>query len=1580
MILFSRGIRRSLMLAAILCTCTSAIFAASESVQGIGTARVVAQPSSLVVSTLTDVLPAEQTLVIRNEGFGSCVGGARDGSGCEATPDDRCITEGGVCDVDTGFWTLTSDAPWLELAPSSGEVASGQEVLVSVRVTATFAAPGRSLANITLTDAGFEVDQIPLHLIVLENDCRGIFFNRNIIEADNCFQERIKSDAGDEEAHVFRAMTRILRACEEQVDGPDESSFTDSCKEMMDRAGFPPEGRSLLDFTAQLPEPPLTDSPTSGDLQAFFLDVLLPQLAGAVEENFSSVSPSYETTWTADEQTALAAQLTDEFVQIDFGDVRLIQSFLFLIKGQLESFLLALDLNVDLDELDLLAAGEDGIPDSGDEVIGFPRIQEDILDVYLELLELTRMLGSQGKNGAALAQDGRVSIRQSIASYYEGSSFIRNETDDQADDLLTIGLLELEADRELRAGLAELLCSMDGLGAPEGVEDPAPEDCVAPPASIGGQEIDLSPYFDGDTALRGLLPQPFLFDDECEQEYVDSLSFLEPDFPFPDPSLNRILPDRTQEELLRRLELFPAVDVHTPQLFSAPVGFPAQAHGEIGKGSVSGLAPPTELLNFRLETGVAFSLNNFGETPPFKLCLRPPGCSDDACEDLVCALDAFCCAGEWDLICAQGAMAIPSCLSACGEGSDCCEPHPSGSDHAEFQLIFTPADTGLFQDNLIVESNSPDSPVLVPLAGCGGLPEDCDDNEAGPGNNNRENATAVSCPSFAATATLHEGDVDFYRILDEPGLVVSVDVDADDLGSSLDSMLGAFNSDGLLLASADDVPAPGEIGFGFDPYLEIMIPADGELFIAMARFGDNNFDGTSGFSTGLYILSGDCKAEPFCGDTLLDPGEECDDGNNLDGDGCSSLCRLEPVLITEIATESGGFAEEPAPNFEGGTSVSAAGNLNNDDFDDYLVGAPGFFINQNEPAVGGVGVYFGSMDGQDSPPAIVFVGESMHDRAGVSVAGNFDFNRDGIPDILIGAEQTDRSGVPGVPAGNGKAYLIFFNPSDYDLSSTPLFVSLADVGVQGGIPGVVFQGTGLGDRVGFDVDGGGRVNAGAGDDIIIGAPGRDVGGLIDAGTAYIVFDDPSLTGTVSLDRVGIAHADPVDGFLVVGDEANEQLGYAVSFPGDVVGTAGDDVAMGAPGVGSPIEARRDTGAVFVLQAGSLVSRDPIEGCSIGDDDEIEAVLVPGAQIVGTQDGEAFGASVDGGGDNLVNGEADLLMGAPGYDSDAGVASALEGGFLLVDAGRVAQTASTLAVGIFTAADIGVQGGLEGIIYTGASGGDRLGTAVAGLGDITGDGLADIAFGAPGAAASAGIVYVAAGVALPDFHLGVTDLGDGFAGLQIIGEEPGDMLGTSIAGIGDVNNDGGNDLIIGSPGHDQEDSSGVSQEDAGTTHVVNACGLDNFDGDGIPDFCDNCPFVANQNQADCDMDGIGDVCDPSVEACVEAQVNLDPDTLNVLSKGLFVTAEILLPEGLAVDRSTAAIIAIDDIAIDPIQATGPSDEVKFSRQALLGTIGEMGLAILPASQGGTTVRLTVAVSSMDGRAFTGEDSVVVIGSN
>jgi cysteine-rich repeat protein len=37
-----------------------------------------------------------------------------------------------------------------------------------------------------------------------------------------------------------------------------------------------------------------------------------------------------------------------------------------------------------------------------------------------------------------------------------------------------------------------------------------------------------------------------------------------------------------------------------------------------------------------------------------------------------------------------------------------------------------------------------------------------------------------------------------------------------------------------------------------------------------------------------------CTIEAFCGDGILDSGEQCDDGNTIDNDGCSAICIIEP--------------------------------------------------------------------------------------------------------------------------------------------------------------------------------------------------------------------------------------------------------------------------------------------------------------------------------------------------------------------------------------------------------------------------------------------------------------------------------------------------------------------------------------------------------------------------------------------------------------------------------------------------------------------------------------------------------------
>jgi hypothetical protein len=67
----------------------------------------------------------------------------------------------------------------------------------------------------------------------------------------------------------------------------------------------------------------------------------------------------------------------------------------------------------------------------------------------------------------------------------------------------------------------------------------------------------------------------------------------------------------------------------------------------------------------------------------------------------------------------------------------------------------------------------------------------------------------------------------------------------------------------------------------------------------------------------------------------------------------------------------------------------------------------------------------------------------------------------------------------------------------------------------------------------------------------------------------------------------------------------------------------------------------------------------------------------------------------------------------------------------------------------------------------------------------------------------------------------------------------------------------------------------NQEDSNGNKVGDAC-EDDFDGDGIPNGKDNCPFIPNPNQADQDKDGIGDACDNCPTVANPNQADLDGD--------------------------------------------------------------------------------------------------------
>jgi len=136
---------------------------------------------------------------------------------------------------------------------------------------------------------------------------------------------------------------------------------------------------------------------------------------------------------------------------------------------------------------------------------------------------------------------------------------------------------------------------------------------------------------------------------------------------------------------------------------------------------------------------------------------------------------------------------------------------------------------------------------------------------------------------------------------------------------------------------------------------------------------------------------------------------------------------------------------------------------------------------------------------------------------------------------------------------------------------------------------------------------------------------------------------------------------------------------------------------------------------------------------------------------------------------------------------------------------------------------------DGFFVFGSGEYDTLGSSISDLGDINGDGLADVVISAPGADTSdldeeygypflSGVVYVVFGGAEGDSNgqLPLSSLDDGTAGFRIESIDTNNEI-SNVSGAGDINGDGVPDLIIGSRS-ETDDSAGQSYIIFGGTNV------------------------------------------------------------------------------------------------------------------------------------------------------------------
>ena len=473
--------------------------------------------------------------------------------------------------------------------------------------------------------------------------------------------------------------------------------------------------------------------------------------------------------------------------------------------------------------------------------------------------------------------------------------------------------------------------------------------------------------------------------------------------------------------------------------------------------------------------------------------------------------------------------------------------------------------------------------------------------------------------------------------------------------------------------------------------------------------------------TDKQVLGGsDCDD----GDALVHPAakEICNDQADNNCDGQADGCLLSGDYDNSEADAS--FAGTETNSYVGRMIVSA-GDMNGDGCDEVLITAPMADGNESEDR-GDVYLVYGPLQGELGPSkkTTKLRGSNAEDMAGIGIAGELDTNADGIPDILVGASGYDNEerdeGIAylvlgpitgqynlnnadakltgsghGANAGRSVASATDLNQDGYDdLFIGSWFQSELYGGdgagqayvVLGPVTGrqslseapYVFDGEVTDDYAGRYVNSAGDVDGDGQPDLLVGAYGSDRG-ADHAGVTYLLLQPPA--GQLSL-----ADADAI----LVGEDVDDRSGRSVAAC-DTDGDGHDDILIGAPWQGAGGEL---AGAAYLVRGPVTGTRD----LSKAD-----------AKAIGEEPIDYLGHTVATAGDVDGDGLEDIVFSACGHDAGGKTAGAA---YLLYSPmeGQVDMSDADAK-------------------FIGENAGDDAGHFVHGVGDLDGDGYADIGVGA-----------------------------------------------------------------------------------------------------------------------------------------------------------------------------------------------------------------------------------------------------------
>jgi hypothetical protein len=325
-----------------------------------------------------------------------------------------------------------------------------------------------------------------------------------------------------------------------------------------------------------------------------------------------------------------------------------------------------------------------------------------------------------------------------------------------------------------------------------------------------------------------------------------------------------------------------------------------------------------------------------------------------------------------------------------------------------------------------------------------------------------------------------------------------------------------------------------------------------------------------------------------------------------------------------------------------------------------------------------------------------------------------------------------------------------------------LCTALGPGSAHAGVPmqhGGSWLGEAPGDQAGISVAGVLDVNGDGYDDLLVGVPKSDWTG-VDSGIAYLIAGGATGWGLDTPLAAAMA--------TFLGEAAGDEAGMVISGAGDVNADGLYDLLIAAP---NNAETSPVAGQVYLV-LGRVAGWMTGVSLSTADASFTGECSVDHA-------GEALAAAGDVDGDGLD----DFLIAA-------------------ADNGEVATGAGQVYLVLGRSVGWAMDAGLvwADASFLGESGSDCAGQAVAGIGDLDGDGLSDLVIGASGnseTAQRAGQVYVVMG---RDTGWAM-DQSLSSAEASFLGEADSDYAGFAVASPGDTDGDGYDDLLVGARGND-----------------------------------------------------------------------------------------------------------------------------------------------------------------------------------